>query len=95
MFHTQVLGRKITKAMSSPEYTEQPNMKGHPDPDPLQYEVEIYQRGLKYERPPFTFDSSKWEELATTRLSAEARGYVWGSAGLRETSDKNREAFRR
>jgi lactate 2-monooxygenase len=81
--------------MSAIEYTGRADIKTHPDPDPLQYEKEIYQRGLKYERPPFTFDSSKWEELATERLSAEARGYVWGSAGLRETSNKNREAFRR
>jgi len=64
--------------MSAMEYTVRADMKARPDPDPLQYETEIYQRGLKYERPPFTFDSFKWDELATERLSAEARGYVWG-----------------
>jgi lactate 2-monooxygenase len=90
-----VLGLKIINEMSSSKYTERPDIKGQPDPHPLQYEVEIYQRGLKFERPAFTFNSSKWEELAAERLSAEARGYVWGSAGLRETSDKNRDAFRR
>jgi hypothetical protein len=52
-------------------------MKGNPDPDPIAYEKDIYQRGLKYERPPFTFDVSQWETLATSRLSAEARGYVY------------------
>lgn len=44
----------------------------------IDYEKKIYERGLKFERPPITCDSTKWEELAKDRLSAESAGYVWG-----------------
>ena len=59
------------------------------------YEMQVFQKGLKYERPPFTFQADKWEELALERLSANSKAYVYGSAGMRETMNKNREAFRR
>ncbi|KAF2199151.1 FMN dependent dehydrogenase [Delitschia confertaspora ATCC 74209] len=59
------------------------------------YESEIYQRGLRYERPTLTFQALEWEPQACARLSAEAKGYVYGSAGMRETSNKNREAFKK
>jgi len=42
--------------------------------DPITYEQDVYQHGLHYERPPFTFDSTKWEELAMARMSAESTG---------------------
>ncbi|KAI4156153.1 MAG: hypothetical protein LQ340_000490 [Diploschistes diacapsis] len=74
-----------------------PKMSEHPDPGAkgVAYEKQVFENGLRYERPPFTFQSGKWEELALDRLSSESKAYVYGSAGMRETSDKNREAFRR
>ena len=62
-------------------------------PNPVEYEKKIYEKGLQYERPPFTFQTDKWEAQASERMSAEARGYVVGSAGTGETARKNREAF--
>lgn len=43
---------------------------------PVEYEKEIYQRGLDLQRPPFTFQTGKWQEAAEARMSAESRGYV-------------------
>ena len=62
-------------------------------PDPVEYERAIYDKGLHFQRPPFTFQSGRWEEEAEKRMSAESRGYVIGNAGTGETSRKNREAF--
>ncbi|KAK5938996.1 hypothetical protein PMZ80_008299 [Knufia obscura] len=70
-----------------------PNLKAHPDPDPIAYENDVYQKGLHYERPPFTFKPLEWEELASQRMSADTRGYVIGNAGTGETERKNRAAF--
>ncbi|KAI0169633.1 putative FMN dependent dehydrogenase [Hypoxylon sp. FL1284] len=67
----------------------------HADPDPIAYEAEVYRRGLRYRRPPFTFKPLEWEALASARMSAETRGYVLGSAGTGETAAKNRAAFAR
>jgi lactate 2-monooxygenase len=64
-----------------------------PKLDPVEYEKEVYQKGLQYERPPFTFKPLDWESLAHERMSAESAGYVIGNAGTGETSRKNREAF--
>ncbi|EOA80947.1 hypothetical protein ACJQWK_09940 [Exserohilum turcicum] len=71
------------------------NESRHPDQNGVDYENTIYERGLDYQRPPLTFQPDKWEELACARLSADSKGYVYGSAGTRETRDKNRAAFRR
>ncbi|KAI7211734.1 FMN-dependent alpha-hydroxy acid dehydrogenase [Hortaea werneckii] len=60
---------------------------------PVEYEQMIYQKGLQYERPPFSFRSQDWESQAEERMSAESRGYVVGNAGTGETARKNREAF--
>lgn len=62
-------------------------------PDPVEYEKEVYQRGLQFARPPFTFQTGLWEPHAKERMSAESKGYVAGNAGTGETSLKNREAF--
>ena len=70
-----------------------PNMERHPEPHPVDYEIEVYQKGLRYSRPPFTFKSEEWESLAARRMSAESKGYVSGNAGTSETARKNREAF--
>ena len=61
--------------------------------NPVEYENMIYQKGLKFERPPFTFQSGSWEPEAEKRMSAESKGYVIGNAGTGETARKNREAF--
>ena len=66
-----------------------------PEQDGYQYEMETYNRGLDFERPVLTFQADKWEELACSRLSSEAKGYVYGSAGTRETTNKNRAAFKK
>lgn len=63
--------------------------------DPITYEQDVYQHGLHYERPPFTFDSTKWEELAMARMSAESTGYVHGSAGTGLTNRRNLQSFKR
>ncbi|KAJ4370442.1 hypothetical protein N0V83_004960 [Neocucurbitaria cava] len=73
-----------------PKYT---NHK--PEQDAVEYEMQTYTRGLDFERPPLTFQASKWEVLACSRLSADSKGYVYGSAGVRETTDKNRAAFKK
>jgi isopentenyl diphosphate isomerase/L-lactate dehydrogenase-like FMN-dependent dehydrogenase len=72
-----------------------PDMEKHADPDPIAYEQEIYRRGLRYQRPPFTFNPLDWEALAADRLSAESKGYVVGGAGTGETARKNRGAFQK
>lgn len=64
-----------------------------PPINPVEYENTVYQKGLKFERPPFTFQTGAWESEAEKRMSAESRGYVMGNAGTGETSRKNREAF--
>ncbi|KAI0883181.1 putative FMN dependent dehydrogenase [Annulohypoxylon maeteangense] len=72
-----------------------PNILKHADPNPIAYEKQVFQRGLKYQRPPFTFKPLEWERLAAERMSADARGYVLGCAGTGETARRNREAFSR
>ncbi|KAI1103254.1 putative FMN dependent dehydrogenase [Jackrogersella minutella] len=80
--------------MSSPAHPrKRPDIVAHTDPDPIAYETEVYQKGLKYQRPPFTFKPLEWEPLAAERMSADTRGYVLGCAGAGETARKNREAF--
>lgn len=79
-----------------PETHFHPKFSDHrPEQDGYQYEMEIYNKGLSFERPPLTFQADKWEELANARLSSEAKGYVDGSAGTRETTNKNRAAFKK
>ncbi|KAI1469718.1 putative FMN dependent dehydrogenase [Daldinia caldariorum] len=75
--------------------TTRPNTEKYSDPDPLAYEAQVYQQGLRYQRPPFTFKPLEWEPLAAERMSAETRGYVLGCAGTGESARKNREAFGR
>jgi lactate 2-monooxygenase len=73
-----------------PKYT---NHK--PEQDAIAYEIQTYTRGLDFERPPLTFEASQWESLACARMSADSKGYVYGSAGVRETTSKNRTAFQK
>ncbi|USP79798.1 uncharacterized protein yc1106_07072 [Curvularia clavata] len=66
-----------------------------PAEDGIAYETSVYKRGLDFERPALTFHSSQWEDLACARLSADSKAYVYGSAGRRETLEKNRSAFKK
>ena len=83
--------------MSEPTATQHhPKFQNHkPEQDAVDYEMQTYTRGLDFERPPLTFQADRWEELACSRMSADSKGYVYGSAGVRETTDKNRNAFRK
>ena len=63
--------------------------------DPVDYEKQIYQRGLQFERPRLPFQWEALESQAVARLSAESKGYLYGNAGTGETARKNREAFAR
>ncbi|CDM28572.1 hypothetical protein DTO013E5_980 [Penicillium roqueforti] len=62
---------------------------------PFTYENQVYQAGLSGQKPPITFNCGDWEALAKDRLSADSFGYVWGSAGTRETDDNNKKAFKK
>ncbi|KAK3613834.1 hypothetical protein LTR56_027645 [Elasticomyces elasticus] len=66
-----------------------------PAPNPVQYETSIYQNGLRYESPPFTFHSNEWESQAAKAMSANSAGYAIGDAGSGETAKKNVDAFKR
>ncbi|KAL4926217.1 lactate 2-monooxygenase [Aspergillus undulatus] len=62
---------------------------------PLTYSTETFTAGLHGTKPPITFDPLAWESLAKQHLSADSFGYVWGSAGTRQTDDNNRGAFKK
>ncbi len=62
---------------------------------PTDYEKQIYEQGLKYYRPQFTFQASQWQIEAEKLMSADSVGYVSGNAGTGETARKNREAFQK
>lgn len=64
-------------------------------PAQLTYANEVYQAGLKGQKPSITFNCLEWENLAKDRLSADSYGYVWGSAGARDTDDNNKKAFKK
>ncbi|KAJ7699202.1 FMN-dependent dehydrogenase [Mycena rosella] len=64
-------------------------------PDSLGYEQSVFQAGLHSARPPFTFQSDKWEPLAKDVLSASSWGYIHGNAGAGSTYQKNLAAFTR
>lgn len=70
-------------------------MTSKANPIPLKYQNEIYANGLRNQRPAITADYLKWESQAEGVLSAEAKGYVWGSAGTRETYDNNLREFKK
>ncbi|KIN06929.1 hypothetical protein OIDMADRAFT_21862 [Oidiodendron maius Zn] len=70
-------------------------MASQANPLPYTYENQVYSNGLSSNRPPFTFNTQNWESAAKERLSDEAYGYLWGSAGTRETEDNNRAEFKK
>ena len=59
------------------------------------YQNEIYLTGLGGELPTFPIDFASLEAKAQEVMSAEAFGYVAGSAGLERTERANRAAFDR
>ena len=59
------------------------------------FQNSIYLQGLGDVRPPLPTDLTKLEGLAERSLSAQAFGYVAGSAGTEATARANREAFDR
>jgi lactate 2-monooxygenase len=67
----------------------------HIDVDPLHYQSEVLKKGLGYERPPLTFDTTQWEALAGKILSANARNYLFGNSGTGQTCENNLSAFRK
>lgn len=67
----------------------------HRAPSPVEYEKSVYEKGLNYERPPFTFNAREWEPQAAAFMSANSKGYVIGNAGTGETANKNTEAFKK
>lgn len=70
-------------------------VRQEPAPNPVQYETSVYQNGLRYESPPFTFHSNEWEAKAAQAMSANSAGYAIGNAGSGETAKKNVDAFKR
>jgi lactate 2-monooxygenase len=72
--------------MAHKDHHARTNMHKHKDPNPTEYESQIYQKGLKYERPPLTFKCLDWERLAVERMSAESSGYVAGKNNNNETA---------
>ena len=52
-----------------------------PPIQPVGYEKHIYQQGLKFQRSPFTFQTSRWQSQAEERISSESKGYVSTSTG--------------
>jgi len=68
-----------------------------PDPiiDGVQYQTQIYLRGLMGQRRSVPFAFEQLEEKARQALRPEAWDYVAGGAGSEDTVRANREAFRR
>ncbi|KAJ5950449.1 Aldolase-type TIM barrel [Penicillium vulpinum] len=80
--------------MTSPQDNQSDN-KPTAKLTPFTYENDVYQAGRKGQKPSITFNCFEWETLAKGRLSADSYGYVWGSAGTRETDDNNKKAFKK
>lgn len=80
--------------MSTTDHSFRP-ITQDPVPNPVEYEKSVYQNGLRYERPPFTFHSTEWEPQASQYLSANSKGYLVGNAGTGETARKNTDAFKK
>lgn len=51
-------------------------VSSNPLVQPIEYEKDIYQLGLKLQRPALTFQTEKWQADAEARMSAESKGYV-------------------
>jgi lactate 2-monooxygenase len=76
-------------------YSLQNHAKMPETPSAVQYEQQVYQNGLASHKPPFTFQSARWEESAHEILSSNSWGYIHGNAGTGSTYKKNLAAFER
>ncbi|KAL4785032.1 FMN-dependent dehydrogenase [Aspergillus varians] len=63
--------------------------------NPTTYAAHTFDAGLHDQKPPLPFHPEQWESLAKEALPATSFNYVWGSAGLRETDERNRAAFKK
>ena len=68
---------------------------GKADPTPFDYQVDVFQKGLQFQRPPITFDTTQWEPKAKKVMSENSRNYVSGNAGTGSSDENNRAAFRK
>ncbi|KAG5794424.1 hypothetical protein H9Q69_006525 [Fusarium xylarioides] len=66
-----------------------------PNADVLGYGKSIFDAGLHFARPAFTFQTSQWEPLAKETLSATSWGYIHGNCGSGSTYRNNLTAFSR
>lgn len=65
------------------------------DPTPLDFQTEIYRKGLHYEKPPLTFRTDQWEIEARKTLDSRSWGYVNGNAGTGQTYRNNLQEFQK
>ncbi|RGP69069.1 l-lactate dehydrogenase cytochrome [Fusarium longipes] len=70
-------------------------MTPSPSADVLAYEKSIFDDGLHFARPAFTFQPSRWESLAKETLSATSWGYIHGNSGNASTYQNNINSFSR
>ena len=68
---------------------------GQADPTPFDYQTDVFQKGLQYQKPPITFDTTKWEPEAVKVMSQNSRNYVHGNAGTGQSGENNEAAFRK
>jgi lactate 2-monooxygenase len=62
---------------------------------PFDYQQEVYKKGLRYERPPISFDPDIWEKKFKEILPQNAYNYAHGNAGTGQSDVNNITAFRR
>ena len=58
-------------------------------------QMQVYLAGMQGQRPVLPVSSEALEQLANTKMSPEARGYIAGGAGSEDTIRANRAAFQR
>ena len=68
---------------------------GSADPTPFDYQGDVFQKGLHYQKPPITFDTKQWEPQANEVMTQNARNYVSGNAGTEQSGENNLAAFRK
>ncbi|KAL4881874.1 FMN-dependent dehydrogenase [Aspergillus karnatakaensis] len=63
--------------------------------NPTSYAPSTFTSGLHDKKPAITFQNNAWESLAEKSLPATSYSYVHGSAGTRETDERNLSAFKK
>src|SRR5262249_49720376 len=82
-------------AMPEPHPTPEATEPSPPSSLGVQRQMEIYQAGLRGQKPALPLAAEVLEERAREVLPPEAFTYVAGGAGGEDTMRANREAFRR